>query len=65
MKVLMITGGFPLGSETFVSDQVTGLLEAGCDLEVLALRPGDETAFDESFGAEIKFALDHGVFAAI
>jgi colanic acid/amylovoran biosynthesis glycosyltransferase len=47
VKVLMITGGFPLGSETFVSDQVTGLLEAGCDLEVLALRPGDETAFDE------------------
>lgn len=47
MKVLMVTGGFPIGSETFVSDQVTGLLEAGCDLEVLALRPGDGTGFDD------------------
>jgi hypothetical protein len=43
----MVTGGFPVGSETFVSDHVVGLLEAGCDLEVLALRPGDGTAFDE------------------
>lgn len=47
MKVLMITGGFPIASETFVSDQATGLLEAGVDLEVLALRPGDGTPFDE------------------
>jgi len=47
VRVLMLTGGFPVGSETFVSDQVVGLLEAGCDLEVLALRPGDGTAFDE------------------
>ncbi len=47
MKVLVVTGGFPLASETFVRAQCSGLMAAGCDVEVLALRPGDGSDFDE------------------
>ncbi|MGA1708217.1 MAG: hypothetical protein ACO4CI_05965, partial [Phycisphaerales bacterium] len=46
MKVLVVCGGYPLASETFVRDQCTGLVEAGCDVEVLSLRGGDGTPFD-------------------
>jgi colanic acid/amylovoran biosynthesis glycosyltransferase len=46
MKVLVVCGGYPLASETFVRDQCTGLVEAGCDVEVLSLRVGDGTPFD-------------------
>ena len=47
MKVLVICGAYPLASETFVRDQCTGLLEAGCDVEILALREGDGSGFSE------------------
>ena len=39
--VLVVTGAFPLGSETFVREQCVSLVERGCDLDILALRPGD------------------------
>jgi colanic acid/amylovoran biosynthesis glycosyltransferase len=43
MRILVVTGGFPLRSETFVREQCTGLVEAGHEVEILALRPGDGT----------------------
>lgn len=45
-RVLVVTGGFPLRSETFVRDHLTGLLERGADVTVLALHPGDGSAWD-------------------
>ena len=45
MKVLVVCGAYPLASETFVRSQCTGLLEAGCDVEILSLRSGDGSAF--------------------
>lgn len=43
LRVLLVTGGFPLASETFVREQAVELLERGVDLDILALRPGDGT----------------------
>ena len=43
LKVLMVAGGFPLESETFVRQQCVQLLSRGVELDVLALRPGDGT----------------------
>lgn len=43
LRVLMVTGGFPLASETFIREQAVELVEQGVDLEILALRPGDGT----------------------
>ena len=40
-KILVVTGAFPLASETFVREQCVGLLEQGAEIDVLALRPGD------------------------
>lgn len=39
----MVTGAFPLASETFIREQAVELVEQGADLEILALRPGDGT----------------------
>ncbi len=47
MKVLVVCGAYPLASETFVRDQCTGLVEAGCEVEILSLRRGDGSAFSE------------------
>lgn len=41
MKTLFINGIFPALSQTFVHDHVKGLIEAGSDVEVLALRKTD------------------------
>ena len=43
LRVLMVTGAFPLASETFIREQAVELVEEGVDLEILALRPGDGT----------------------
>lgn len=43
MRILVVAGGFPLRSETFVREQCTGLVEQGHDVTVLALREGDGT----------------------
>lgn len=47
MRILVVCGSYPRASETFVRDQCTGLLEAGCDVEILSLRAGDGSAFSE------------------
>lgn len=47
MRILVVCGAYPLASETFVRNQCTGLLEAGCEVEILSLREGDGSAFSE------------------
>ena len=37
--VLVVTGEFPAMSETFVLDQICGLIDRGFDVRILALRP--------------------------
>lgn len=45
-NVLLVCGGFPLRSETFIRDHATGLIDAGCNVTVLALHPGDASPWD-------------------
>jgi colanic acid/amylovoran biosynthesis glycosyltransferase len=42
LRVLFLHHEFPALSETFVLDQVLGLIERGLDVKVIALRPRDE-----------------------
>jgi colanic acid/amylovoran biosynthesis glycosyltransferase len=37
MKIAFIVGGFPTLSETFILNQITGLLDLGCDIEIFAV----------------------------
>jgi colanic acid/amylovoran biosynthesis glycosyltransferase len=41
MKIAFIVSEFPSLSQTFVLNQVTGLLDLGHDIEIFALKPGD------------------------
>ena len=42
MKIAFIVGGFPAVSETFILNQITGLIDAGCDITIFAeFDPGD------------------------
>jgi colanic acid/amylovoran biosynthesis glycosyltransferase len=43
MKIAFVMGYFPALSTTFITNQVTGLLAAGHDVEVFALRRGEES----------------------
>ncbi len=43
MRIAMVVSAFPKLSETFILDQITGLLDLGCDVEVFSLaRPNEE-----------------------
>lgn len=44
MRIAVVAGVFPSLSETFVLNQVTGLIDRGHDVRVLAGRPGEEGA---------------------
>ena len=52
-RVLMVTGAFPLASETFIREQAVELVEQGADLEILALRPGDGTWGDRDLEVDL------------
>ncbi len=41
MRVLVIVSAFPVLSETFILNQITGLLDRGHDVHIYALRRGD------------------------
>ena len=43
MRVAFIVNQFPLLSETFILNQITGLIDRGCDLDVFAHRVGEES----------------------
>ncbi len=53
-RILLVAGGLPLASETFVREQCLQLVERGVDLEILALRPGDGTWSDRERNARIS-----------
>lgn len=42
MRVLIVVGDFPAISETFVLDQITGLIDRGFTVDILAARPRPE-----------------------
>lgn len=44
MKILHVVSEFPCLSETFILDQITGLLDLGHDVAILADRPQEATA---------------------
>jgi len=55
MKVAFIVSKFPVLSETFIFDQVTGLIDAGCDVRIFAARGEDGTEWaDERRAADLK-----------
>ncbi|HHP7246002.1 MAG TPA: glycosyltransferase [Elainellaceae cyanobacterium] len=41
MKIAFIVGQFPILSETFILNQITGLLQRGHEVDIYADRPGD------------------------
>jgi colanic acid/amylovoran biosynthesis glycosyltransferase len=43
MRIAFVTGSFPKLSETFVLDQITGLLDLGHDVRVFAFEAGNES----------------------
>ena len=47
LKVAMIVGGFPKITETFILNQITGLLDAGHEVDIYARRRLAETAVHE------------------
>lgn len=51
MKILMVCAEFPLLSETFVLDQITGLIDRGHDVQILAKRPADGIIHHAQFEA--------------
>ena len=59
-RILLVAGGFPLASETFVREQCLQLVERDVDLDILALRPGDGTWSDR----ERRAGLSARVLAA-
>jgi colanic acid/amylovoran biosynthesis glycosyltransferase len=44
MRIAMIVGGFPLISETFILNQVTGLIDLGHDVRIFARRSNRDSA---------------------
>lgn len=48
MRLAFLVGVFPALSETFILNQITGLLERGVDLDIIALHQGDTTRMHEA-----------------
>ena len=42
LKVAFIVGEFPLTTETFIMDQITGLIDMGMEIKIIAIRKSDE-----------------------
>ncbi|MCC7538461.1 MAG: colanic acid biosynthesis glycosyltransferase WcaL, partial [Deltaproteobacteria bacterium] len=40
MRIAVVLGGFPNLSETFILDQITGLIDRGHDVHVFGYPPG-------------------------
>src|SRR6266478_9352927 len=43
MRILMVVNDFPALSETFVLDQITGLIDRGFDVDILASKAREES----------------------
>ncbi len=51
MRVAFITNAFPVPSQTFILDQITGLISRGIEIDIYALRPGDNQKNHNDFYA--------------
>lgn len=47
MKILFFVGEFPKLSQTFILNQITGLMDAGCDVRILAKKAETNTKMHE------------------
>jgi colanic acid/amylovoran biosynthesis glycosyltransferase len=47
MKLAFFVSQFPIRSQTFVLNQITGLIDAGIDVSIISLGVGDKTLFNE------------------
>ncbi len=56
LKSLFILGEFPLTTETFIMDQITGLIDKGVDVKILSIRRSKEIVSDKfrQYGLEKK-----------
>lgn len=43
MKIAFVVGQFPALSETFILDQITGMIDRGHEVDIFANQPGDES----------------------
>lgn len=59
MKILFFVGEFPKLSQTFILNQITGLMDAGCDVKILAKKPEKNTKVHEDV---MKYHLMERVF---
>lgn len=54
LKIAFVVGSFPQVSETFIIDQVVGLLERGHQVTIFSLRRGEDKAVSDKY---FKYAL--------
>lgn len=54
MRIVFVVGGFPELSETFILDQMTGLLDRGHDLTILARPPSSSAAGEHATVREYR-----------
>jgi len=47
MKVAIVVDQFPIRSQTFVLNQITGLIDLGIEVDIIALRPGQLSLFEQ------------------
>jgi len=68
VKVLYLLNGFPKASETFITDEISGLVDRGVDVRVLALEHGN-SRLDQDVARKvcgrITYASDRSLFATI
>ncbi|MFT7008482.1 MAG: colanic acid/amylovoran biosynthesis glycosyltransferase [Colwellia sp.] len=48
MKIAIFVDQFPVRSQTFVLNQITGLIDLGVDVQIIALHKGNQALFDRS-----------------
>jgi len=58
MKIAFIVERFPVLSQTFIIDQIAGLIDLGVDVEVFAEGHGDLKLQDIGFDAKVHYACD-------
>lgn len=56
MKIAIFVDLFPVRSQTFVLNQITGLIDLGVDIQIIALRKGDCLLFEQ--GDFLKYELE-------
>ncbi|MCK5564813.1 MAG: glycosyltransferase [Planctomycetes bacterium] len=58
MKIAFVVENFPVLSQTFIVDQIAGLIDLGLDVEIFAESPGDVNLNQLRFNAKVHYAGD-------